>query len=164
MNIVKVFIASSSEMRTERLELIDLLVDLNDEYEKADIKFEPVVWEFMDSSMRESRKEDDYLREMVKCQIVIVMFWRTLGEYTLEEFEVAIKEMQANKEIKAVYVLIKEPYDWITNDLSEFKNLCKTFHHSITYRFENHNKLRCIVENLITNGSYPALNDEYLHY
>jgi hypothetical protein len=38
-----IFIASSSEMKTERLELIDLLVDLNDEYENEGIKFEPVV-------------------------------------------------------------------------------------------------------------------------
>ena len=148
METKNIFIASSSEMKTERLELIDLLVDLNDEYEKADIKFEPVVWEFMDSSMRESRKEDDYLREMVKCQIVIVMFWRTLGEYTLEEFEVAIKEMQANKEIKAVYVLLKEPYDWITEELTMFKNMCDAHHRDITYQFESITELRRLVANL----------------
>jgi hypothetical protein len=139
-------------MKTERLELIDLLVDLNDEYENEGIKFEPVVWEFMDSSMRESRKEDDYLREMVKCQIVIVMFWRTLGEYTLEEFEVAIKEMQANKEIKAVYVLIKEPYDWITEDLTMFKNMCNSHHHNITYQFDSIEKLRNLVKRFLKTG------------
>ncbi len=152
METKNIFIASSSEMKTERLELIDLLVDLNDEYENEGIKFEPVVWEFMDSSMRESRKEDDYLREMVKCQIVIVMFWRTLGEYTLEEFEVAIKEMQANKEIKAVYVLIKEPYDWITEDLTMFKNMCNSHHHNITYQFDSIEKLRNLVKRFLKTG------------
>lgn len=144
----KIFIASSSEMRTERLEIIDLLVDLNDEYEDSGIKFEPVVWEFMDSSMRETRKEDDYLREMVKCQICIVMFWRTLGEYTLEEFDVAIKEIQANKEIKAVFLLFKEPDDGITADLSIFKNMCQTSYQEITYSFRCIAELRRLVSNL----------------
>ena len=147
----KIFIASSSEMRTERLEIIDLLVDLNDEYEDSGIKFEPVVWEFMDSSMRETRKEDDYLREMVKCQICIVMFWRTLGEYTVEEFEVAIKEMQANKEIKAVYLLFKEPDNEISFELSQYKAVCKTTYKNITYYFDSVTKLRSLITNLITS-------------
>ena len=144
----KIFIASSSEMRTERLEIIDLLVDLNDEYEDLGIKFEPVVWEFMDSSMRENRKEDDYLREMVKCQICIVMFWRTLGEYTVEEFEIALKEMQANKDIKAVYLLFKEPDEEITAELSIFKNMCQTSYHVISYSFRSIAELRRLVSYL----------------
>ena len=148
MNTVKVFIASSSEMRTERLELIDLLVDLNDIYENSNIRYEPVIWEYMDSSMRETRKEDDYLKEMVKCQICIVMFWRTLGEYTVEEFEVALKEMQANKNIKAVYLLFKEPDEEITPELSEFKRLCEIFYHDITCRFDSVVELRKLVANL----------------
>ena len=141
MNI-KVFIASSSKMKTERLEIIDLLVDLNDEYEDLGIKFEPVIWEFMDSSMRETRKEDDYLIEMVKCQICIVMFWRTLGEYTLEEFEVAIKEMKANRNIKAIYLLFKEPCEGISNELSEFKRTCEIYYQDISFRFNGISILR----------------------
>ena len=148
METKKIFIASSSEMRKERLEIIDLLVDLNDEYEDSGIKFESVVWEFMDSSMRETRKEDDYLREMVKCQICIVMFWRTLGEYTVEEFEVGIKEMKANRNIKAVYLLFKEPDDGITTDLSIFKKMCHTSYQEITYSFRCIAELRRLVSNL----------------
>ena len=149
METKKLFIASSSEMRRERLELIDLIVDLNDKYEDADIRFEPVIWEYMDSSMRVTRKEDDYLKEMVKCQICIVMYWRTLGEYTVEEFEVALKEMQANKDIKAVYLLFKEPDDEITAELSEFKRICKNSCQDITYRFNSIAELRKLVASLI---------------
>lgn len=135
-------------MRTERLEIVDLLMDLNDKYEDANIRFEPVKWEYMDSSMRKTRKEDDYLREMIKCKICIVMFWRTLGEYTVEEFEVALKELQANKNIKAVYLLFKEPDDDITAELSDFKRLCQTSYHDITYCFGSIAELRRLVANL----------------
>ena len=148
MNTIKFFIASSSMMRTERLEIVDLLMDLNDKYEDKGVKFEPVIWEYMDSSMRETRKEDDYLREMVKCQICIVMFWLTLGEYTVEEFEVALKEMQANNNIKAVCLFFKEPSEEITAELSDFKRLCKTFYPNITYQFDNATELRKLVANL----------------
>ena len=148
MEAKKIFIASSSEMRKERLEIVDLLMDLNDKYEDAGIRFEPVIWEYMDSSMRETRKEDDYLKEMVKCQICIVMFWRTLGEYTVEELEVALKEMQANKDIKAVYLLFKGPDDEITAELSEFKRICKNSCQDITYRFNSIAELRKLVASL----------------
>ena len=149
MKTIKLFIASSSEMKTERLEIIDLLVDLNDEYEDSGIKFEPVVWEFMDSSMRETRKEDDYLIEMVKCQICIVMFWRTLGEYTLEEFEVAIKEMKANRNIKAIYLLFKEPCEGISNELSEFKRTCEIYYQDISFRFNGISILQKHISDLL---------------
>ena len=156
MEAKKIFIASSSEMRTERLEIVDLLMDLNDKYEDAGIRFEPVIWEYMDSSMRETRKEDDYLKEMVKCQICIVMFWRTLGEYTVEEFEVALKEMQANKNIKAVYLLFKEPDDKIVLELSQFKEICKTTYQDITYYFDSASKLRRHVAELLLLHSTPS--------
>lgn len=151
MEAKKIFIASSSEMRKERLEIVDLLMDLNDKYEDAGIRFEPVIWEYMDSSMRETRKEDDYLKEMVRCQICIVMFWRTMGEYTVEEFEVALKEMQANKDIKAVYLLFKEPDNEISFELSQYKAVCKTTYQNITYYFDSVTKLRSLVTNLITS-------------
>lgn len=151
MITISIFIASSSEMRRERLELIDLLGDLNDEYEVSGIKFAPVVWEYMDSSMREGRKEDDYLRKMVRCQICIVMFWQNLGEYTLEEFEVAMKEMQDNKEIKSVFLLFKEPCEEISTELSQFKQICQTSYQDITYIFNSNANLRSVVENLLTH-------------
>lgn len=149
MEAKKIFIASSSEMRKERLEIVDLLMDLNDKYEDAGIRFEPVIWEYMDSSMRETRKEDDYLKEMVRCQICIVMFWRTLGEYTVEELEVAMMELKAKRDIKAVYILFKEPAQESTKELSIFKEMCEISYHNITFVFESCSKLRQLVAELI---------------
>ena len=91
--VKNVFIASSAELKTERLELVDLLMDLNDEWVKRGVKFKPVLWEYMDSSMQDGRKEDEYLAKLRTCEICIVMFWRMLGEYTVEELDVAVAEM-----------------------------------------------------------------------
>ena len=74
-----IFIASSAELKTERLELVDLLLDSNNDTKNVGIQFKPVVWEFMDSSMQEGRKEDEYLVRLKECEICLVLFWKTLG-------------------------------------------------------------------------------------
>ena len=117
-----IFIASSAELKTERLELVDLLLDLNNDTKNVGIQFKPVVWEFMDSSMQEGRKEDEYLVRLKECEICLVLFWKTLGEYTVEELDVAGKEMYAGRLPKKVLVLFKEPSDGISPELLAFKD------------------------------------------
>ena len=117
----KIFIASSSELKTERMELVDLMQDMNDELEGRDIKLKPVLWEYMDSSMRAGRKEDEYLVKLRECEICIVLFWRTSGEYTVEELDVAVAEMQAGRLPKKVFILFKELADDISEELASFK-------------------------------------------
>lgn len=121
MKILNVFIASSAELKSERMELVDLMQDLNDELETKGVKFKPVLWEYMDSSMRAGRKEDEYLVKLRECEICIVLFWRTLGEYTVEELDVAVAEMQAGRYPKEVHVFFKEPAENASEELVSFK-------------------------------------------
>ena len=124
MKSTKIFIASSSELQMERMEIVDLIQDLNDEFEIRDIKLKPVLWEYMDSSMGEKRKEDEYLDKLKECDICLVLFWNTLGEYTVEELDVAISEMKAGRHPRQVYVLFKESNNETSKELRLFK---KTF-------------------------------------
>ncbi len=121
MEYKRIFIASSGELKQERMELVDLLQDLNDEVEEQGTKFKPVLWEYMDSSMGVQRKEDEYLEKLRDSEICLVLFWRTMGEYTVEELDVAEAEIQAGRLPKQVYVLFKEPCDGISSELAEFK-------------------------------------------
>ena len=149
---MNVFIASSAELKPERLELVDLLMDLNYEWVKRGVKFKPALWEYMDSSMQGGRKEDEYLAKLRTCEICIVMFWRTLGEYTVEELDVAVAEMIAGRLPKKVYVLFKEPADEITLDLSEFKKTFAWKYSNIPSDiFISNDELREKVTKLLTN-------------
>lgn len=121
MKNVKTFIASSAELKRERMELIDLLLDLSDERKDLELKFKPVVWEFMDSSMQEGCKEDEYLCKLKECEICLALFWKTLGEYTVKELEVAVSEMLSGRTPRQVLVLFKEPAVGISSELSTFK-------------------------------------------
>ena len=70
MERIKVFIASSAEMEYERKELVYLMViEMNEELEQKGYELVPEKWEYMDSSMRERRKEDEYLDNLRECEI-----------------------------------------------------------------------------------------------
>lgn len=144
-----VFIASSAELKHERLELVDLLMDLTD---ARGVRFKSVLWEYMDSSMQEGRKEDEYLLRLKECDICFAMFWRTLGEYTVEEIDVAATEMQAGRCPKHVFVLFKKSDD-ISQELLEFKNNFSHNYPKIPYSiFSNISSLRTEVTHLLTNN------------
>ena len=151
MMIRKIFIASSAELRHERMELTDLLLDLNNEQESQGIQFKPVLWEFMNSSMQEGRKEDEYLDRLKECEICLVLFWKTLGEYTLEELEVAVAEKRAGRLPRQVLILLKEPSDDITDELATFKDNYPRQNPDIpSCVFSDENSLRDTVSRFIT--------------
>lgn len=146
-----VFIASSSELKHERLELVDLLMDMNHELKEQGFKWKSELWEFMDSSMQEGRKEDEYLEKLRACEVCIVMFWRTLGEYTVEELDVAVAEMQAGRLPRQVYVLFREPDDGISQELLTFRQeFTKNYPTLPLHTFEGDNTLRDLVKNFLT--------------
>lgn len=151
MKYNRIFIASSAEMKQERMELVDMLHDLNDEVENQGLRFKPVLWEYMDSSMGEKRKEDEYLERLRQCEICLVLFWRTLGEYTKEELEVAVEEMTAGRLPKKVYVLYKMPDDGMSQELYLFKQGYSRFYPAIQkYTFEDNKMLRNITKDILT--------------
>lgn len=150
MKTIKVFIASSSELKSERNELSDLFLDLNDILEERGIKLRSVQWEFKDSSMGEKRKEDEYLEELRLCDICIVLFWNILGEYTVEEMNVAVKELNVGRLPKRVVVLYKEPAEDISEELKIFKkNFLKEYQGIPAFCFNSRKRMRDQVESVI---------------
>lgn len=146
----KIFIASSAELKRERMELVDLMQDLNDDFEKHGIKLKPVLWEYLDSSIGEKRKEDEYLEKLRECKICFVLFWRTLGEYTEEELNEAVAEMHAGRFPKQVYVFMKEPAEGISKELILFKQAFRQNYSDISvYTFEDVETLRDVVSAII---------------
>lgn len=152
MKKIKVFIASSSEMEYERKELVYLMViDMNEELESKGYELVPEKWEYMDSSMRARRKEDEYLDNLRECEICLSLFWNTIGQYTIEELNVALNEQQCGHFPRLVHVFFKENTDKISENLNEFKKefICK--HGSIGSSFPDLSRLRQQVKELIYN-------------
>lgn len=121
---MKIFIASSNELEHERLFLAGevcwflngLLYDLG-----ADVRVEPVKWEFLDSSMGVGHKQAEYNRELVTCDAVVVLFWRKFGEYTASEFRTGLDDLRAGGKVRRLAVLFKETDDPPSPELAAFR-------------------------------------------
>lgn len=112
MRIVKVFIASSEELQPERERFDTLFNHLNNIFERRGIMLLPVKWEFLDASMGEEHKQEEYNRAIRECDLCVVMFWQKFGTYTDTELRVADAEQRADRLPKKVYVFFKEPGDY----------------------------------------------------
>ena len=76
MKIIKLFLASSEELKPERLVIAELITKLNYLWAEYDISIRLVKWEYLDSSMGTRHKQEDYndyLRQCDMCTMSLTM-------------------------------------------------------------------------------------------
>lgn len=89
MKTIKVFLASSDELKEERTHIGDLFTHLNRIFIPRGTYLELSEWEHLDSSIGYQHKQDEYNKELGTCEMCIVMYWTKFGEYTNQEFSIA---------------------------------------------------------------------------
>ena len=121
--MIKIFLASSSELKDEREALAGCVLRLNrwlvDRGEAE--RVERSMWEYLDSSMGIERKQDEYNRELRNCDAVMALFWRKFGEYTEEEFLTALAERRRGGRVRRVEVWFKGEIGEETAELGAFR-------------------------------------------
>lgn len=86
VNTVNIFLASSSELRRERLLIGNRVRMLNDEWEPRGVRIKLNIWEDYAPEFTGERKQTEYNRNLVdKSDIVIGMFRSVCGKYSQEE-------------------------------------------------------------------------------
>ena len=136
MKTIKVFIASSEELKIERLEFTDMIQQLNRILKLYDIQIEPEKWEYLDSSMGLKHKQEEYNDVLKTCEMCVVLFWKKFGEYSESEFKTAYSELCAGRNPKKLYIYFKEPGD-ISPELLSFKESFATKYGHFYCHFEN---------------------------
>ncbi len=149
MKRTNIFIASSSEMHHERLELVDLFTDMCSET----MEYIPVKWEYMPSDVHKEHKQSEYMRRLQKCEICMVMFWRSLGKYTEKELYLALDEQSKGDHLQKTFILFKEDGESVSSELSEFKKKCVQQHGDIVHSFSNNQELRELAKNLVLSAN-----------
>ncbi len=143
MKKIKIFIASSNELHLERLELIDLLQQINEYLENRGYVLQPVKWEYLDSSMGIERKQNEYNEKLRGCEICIVIYWTKLGVYTTEELDTAYNELRLGNTPKKIYVYFKEAdASQITPELQAFRDSFVTKYGHFYSIFKNVDTMR----------------------
>ncbi|MEM9276584.1 MAG: hypothetical protein AAGA80_27125, partial [Cyanobacteria bacterium P01_F01_bin.143] len=85
--IIKIFLASSSELKGDREQFEILIGRENKEYIRKGIFLELVIWEDFLDAMSATRLQDEYNKTIAECDVFVSLFWTKVGQYTEEEFE-----------------------------------------------------------------------------
>jgi hypothetical protein len=121
MNLIKLFIASSAELDSDKT-LFDVFFNSkNKDYRDRYVAFDHRTWKDFPSFMTETRLQDNYNKYIRDCDIVVFLFHTRMGQYTLEEFEIAHQQFIKSKGKKPrIYVYFKTGAN--TGDDPEIEN------------------------------------------
>ena len=120
--IIKIFMASSDELEGDRAIFGNLIRRLNDMYKRHGIYIELFQWEDFDAAYNGRRKQGEYNDKVRESDLFLAFFYRKAGEFTIEEFDVAIDGFNNNAQPK-VYTYMRDlaPDDWEEDSLITFK-------------------------------------------
>lgn len=87
--ILKLFLASSNELATERKEIEIAISRKNDALRKQGFTIDLLIWEDGQHIGKSLRSQDNYNLEIAQCHLFAMLFYSKVGKYSLEEFELA---------------------------------------------------------------------------
>lgn len=91
---LKIFLASSAELRDDRDAFELYFRQQNDRLRKQGIDLQIIRWENFLDAMSETRLQDEYNREVRACDLFVSLFFTKTGKYTEDEFDTAHCQFQ----------------------------------------------------------------------
>jgi len=89
LRTIKIFLASSSELKEDRDGFELHFLRKNKDYSRQGFKVEVLRWENFLDAMSETRLQEEYNEAVRNCDIFVSLFKTKTGKYTEEEFNVA---------------------------------------------------------------------------
>lgn len=129
---MKIFLASSSDLKKEREEFERHLGYINKQWANAGVLFELVIWEHLLGTVSDTRKQDDYNKKIQECDVFVLLFFDKIGQYTLEEFNVAIDQFKTKGKPRILTYFNGAPVKNVTREIVgvlDFKEKLKELGH-----------------------------------
>jgi tetratricopeptide (TPR) repeat protein len=119
----KIFLASSDDLRKERISFGNFIRKLNKIYLERGTSIDVFEWEDQKAFIDDRRTQDKYNDEVIKSDMFVALFYKKAGKYTIEEFDVAMAEF-GKKGYPKVFVCCKalKKNEKVTPDLEAFKD------------------------------------------
>ena len=119
----KIFLASSDDLREERISFGNFIRKLNKIYLGRGMSIDVFEWEDQEAFIDNRRTQDKYNDEVRKSDMFVALFYKKAGKYTIEEFDVAMAEF-GKKGYPKVFVCCKalEESESETPELKAFKD------------------------------------------
>jgi len=138
MKNIRIFIASSSELKEDRIQFELFIGQKNNHLYKKGLRLEVVQWEYFKDSMSATRLQDEYNKSIRESDFVLCLFYTKVGKYTEEEFSTAYEIFKAegkpriwtyfkNAEIKTAAIVRDD-----INSLFDFKERLGAMGHFYT--------------------------------
>lgn len=103
-NTIKIFLASSAELKDDRLAIENFIGRENKLLQKEDTFLHLDIWEDFIDSVSQTRLQDEYNKKIQEADIFIMLFFTKVGMYTSEEFDKALQQFkQTNKPLIYTY-------------------------------------------------------------
>jgi len=104
---LRVFLASSSELREDRNEFDRYFREQNDVLINEGVYLTIVHWENFLDAMSETRLQDEYNKAICDCDVFVSLFFTKTGKFTEEEFDTAHEQFKKTRR-PLIYTYFKD--------------------------------------------------------
>ncbi|MEQ6341385.1 MAG: hypothetical protein M3A44_06935 [Gammaproteobacteria bacterium] len=94
LRTIRIFLASSEELRQERDEFELYFRQQNDQFRKRGFYLEINRWENFLDAMSGTRSQDEYNKAVRDCDVFVSLFFTKTGKFTEEEFDTAHRQFK----------------------------------------------------------------------
>jgi len=91
----RIFLASSSKLKEDRKELEIFINRKNNDWVDQGVFLKLIVWEDFLDALSQTRLQDEYNKAIRGCDVFVMLFFTKVGQYTQEEFEIAVGQFKA---------------------------------------------------------------------
>ena len=104
---INVFLASPGELKNERKSFRSFVSEIDETFQRMGRPLKTRMWEGLDASYKDHPEQDEYDKLIRASHMFLALFHTVGGEFTIHEFDVALKEFKKNKQTPKIYVYKK---------------------------------------------------------
>ncbi|QKS29407.1 MAG: hypothetical protein HT579_11110 [Candidatus Accumulibacter similis] len=119
----RIFLASSAELADHRREFEMAVRRRNDLWIEQGAYLRPIVWEDFLDALSKTRLQDEYNREIRRCDVFVMLYRSKVGRYTEEEFATAVGQFQATSRPFIFTYFCDSPDDRATASAGDLQSL-----------------------------------------
>ncbi len=139
MKSIKIFLASSEELKEDRDKFRLFISVENDRLSKKNIYLEVIDWEYGFSAVLPKGTQEAYNEQVRESDIVVCLFYTKAGPYTQQEFDTALEHfLQTGKPLIYTYFKKLQPDDTETKSLKAFK---KRLFHDLKHFYDKYDNI-----------------------
>ena len=107
LRVVRLFLASSSELRQDRDDFELYFRKQNDRLRDDGLYLEVVRWEYFLDAMSKTRLQEEYNERVRNCDVFVSLFFTKAGKFTEEEFDAAYGQFK-NSDRPLIYTYFRD--------------------------------------------------------